>query len=117
MAGAGAVAPARNRFRGHGDSHYFLATELTHPSELPYRSPGYRGPTLRYCPKPAHAAAAQRNGDASGSASSSAFRDVEVEAGFVIYNVGDSVFLNDVRNLDQVRPAHPFTLPRRWRAR
>lgn len=120
----GRLPLAKNRFRAHGDTHYFLATELTHASEAPYRSPGYRGPTLRYCPRPPHVSAAERNGDASGTATSSAFRDVKVEAGYTIYNVGDSIFFNDIRNLDQVctsacqpryrtqRGAHPPHAPR-----
>ncbi|KAJ1625910.1 WD40-repeat-containing domain protein [Pavlovales sp. CCMP2436] len=93
--------PAKNRFRAHGDSHYYLATELHHSSEQPFRGPGFRGPTLRYIRKPANSSAAEQDGGAAGSATSSAFRDVDVEPGYVMYNIGDSIYTNDIRGLDQ----------------
>lgn len=105
--GVNSFTPAKNRFRAHADSHYYLATEVAHPDQnvapdhRRYR--GYRGPTLRYCERPAGISAAEHNGDASGTATSSAFRDIEVPAGYVLYNVGDSIYFNDIRGLDQVR--------------
>jgi hypothetical protein len=93
--------PTKNRFRAHGNSQYYLATELTHPSEVAYHLPGYRGPTLRYIRKPPGVTAAEQNGDASGSATSTAFRDVRAEPGYLLYNVGTSIFVNDLRGVDQ----------------